>query len=86
LSYTRRLHTQRETRRIAMTDVSDYLRAADIARLTGVSLRTVRRWIAEGILPSVRVGGVRLAPKKDVVQMLTPAPPPWSDTEEEMQG
>ena len=30
-----------------MTDAPEYLRAGDIARLTGVSLRTVRRWIAE---------------------------------------
>ena len=32
-----------------MTDAPEYLRAGDIARLTGVSVRTVRRWIAEEI-------------------------------------
>jgi hypothetical protein len=30
-----------------MTDAPDYLRADDITRLTGVSLRTVRRWIRD---------------------------------------
>jgi hypothetical protein len=36
-----------------MTDAPDFLRAGDIACLTGTSVRTVRRWIAEEILPSV---------------------------------
>ena len=39
-----------------------YLRARAIATLFGVSERTVRRWIAEGIIPSVKVGGTRLIP------------------------
>jgi excisionase family DNA binding protein len=43
-----------------MTDAPKYLRAGEIARLFGVSLRTVRRWIAEEVLPSVKLGGVRL--------------------------
>ena len=30
-----------------MTDAPEYLRARDIARLTGVSIRTARRWIAK---------------------------------------
>ena len=30
-----------------MTDVPEYLRAGDIARCAGVSVRTVRRWIAD---------------------------------------
>jgi hypothetical protein len=34
-----------------MTNAPEYLRAGDIARLTGVSLRTARRWIANQILP-----------------------------------
>jgi predicted DNA-binding transcriptional regulator AlpA len=37
-----------------MTDAPDFLRAGGIARLAGVSLRTVRRWIADGALPSRR--------------------------------
>jgi excisionase family DNA binding protein len=47
-----------------MTDAPDFLRAGEIARLAGVSLRTVRRWIAEETLPSVKLRGVRLVPKR----------------------
>jgi excisionase family DNA binding protein len=43
-----------------MTGGTEYLRAGDIARLMGVAVRTVRRWIAEEILPSVKVRGMRL--------------------------
>ena len=34
-----------------MTGGTEYLRAAEIARLTGLSIRTVRRWIADEIDP-----------------------------------
>ena len=50
-----------------------FLRAAEIARLKGVSLRTVRRWIASGVLPSAKVGGVRLVAKREVDRLLSPA-------------
>jgi hypothetical protein len=43
-----------------MTDGTEYFRAADIAQLTGMSLRTVRRWIADEIIPSTKLGGARL--------------------------
>ena len=43
-----------------MTNAPEYLRAGDIARLTGVSLRTARRWIANQILVSGKVGGARV--------------------------
>jgi excisionase family DNA binding protein len=43
-----------------MTDGTEYFRAADIARLTGMSLRTVRRWIADEIIPSTKLGGATL--------------------------
>jgi len=48
-----------------MTDASEFFRADDITRLTGLSLRTVRRWIAEEILPSVKVRGARLVPRSN---------------------
>jgi excisionase family DNA binding protein len=48
-----------------------YLRAAAIAALTGMSLRTIRRWIAEGILPSTRVGGTRLVAITDLKAALS---------------
>ena len=37
-----------------MTDARAHLRAGDIARLSGASLRTVRRWIADEILPYLK--------------------------------
>jgi len=67
-----------------MTDAPDFLRAGEIARLAGVSVRTVRRWIAEETLPSVKLRGVRLVPREDLERMLFPAPRTWSDAEAEI--
>jgi excisionase family DNA binding protein len=50
----------------------DYLRAADIARITGVSVRTARRWIANEAIPSVKIGGARLVPKARLDDLLFP--------------
>lgn len=58
-----------------MTPPRAYLRAGDIAQLCGVSLRTVRRWIASGTLPSRKVGGVRLVAREALEEMISPAPP-----------
>jgi excisionase family DNA binding protein len=53
------------------TDATERLvTAVDAARLLGVSERTVRRRIAAGTLPSVKVGTSRLVP----VTALTPSP------------
>jgi excisionase family DNA binding protein len=57
----------------------EYLRADEIARLTGVSLRTVRRWIAAGTLPSVKVGGVRLVARQTLQKTLAPARMAWEE-------
>jgi excisionase family DNA binding protein len=65
-----------------MTDSREYLRAGDIARLTGASMRTVRRWIKE-ILPSTKVRGMRLVPRKAVERLLSPPPFSWNDPEDE---
>jgi excisionase family DNA binding protein len=56
-----------------MTGESKYLRAADIARLTGMSIRTARRWIADRIIPSVKLGGSRLVARADLERLLCPA-------------
>ena len=68
-----------------MTDIPEFLRANDITRLTGLSLRTVRRWIAEMILPSVKVRGARLVPKKALEQLLSPLPSGQTESEEELE-
>jgi excisionase family DNA binding protein len=48
-----------------------YLRAADIAELTGASIRTVRRWIAEKVIPSRKLGGARLVARADLERLLS---------------
>jgi excisionase family DNA binding protein len=51
---------------------SEYLRARDIARLTGVSIRTARRWIATGVLVSGKIGGARLVARSELERLLLP--------------
>ncbi len=53
-----------------------YLRAAEIAALLGLDVRTIRRWIADGTLPSVKIGGARLVAEADLLARLQPAPQP----------
>jgi excisionase family DNA binding protein len=48
-----------------------YLKARAVAELLGVSERTIRRWIAEGTLPSTRIGGSRLVAKADLERLIT---------------
>ena len=49
---------------------SRYLRPRAIAEQFGVHVRTVRRWIANGTLPSVKIGGVRLVAEDDLLRLL----------------
>jgi excisionase family DNA binding protein len=55
-----------------MTEAPEYLRARDIARLTGMSVRTARRWIAKRILASGKIGGARLVARSELVRLLSP--------------
>jgi excisionase family DNA binding protein len=55
-----------------MTELPEYLRARDIARLTGMSVRTARRWIAKQIVPSGKLGGARLVPRRELERLLSP--------------
>ena len=57
-----------------MKDGTEYLRARDIAELMGVSVRTVRRWIADEIIPSAKLGGARLVAKAELGHQLSPLP------------
>lgn len=57
-----------------MTDGSEYLRARDIAQLTGMHIRTVRRWIADATIPSTKLGGTRFVAKTDLERLLSPSP------------
>lgn len=47
-----------------------YYRAREIAAVLSVTERTVRRWIADGILPSIRIGGARVVAKEDLERLL----------------
>jgi len=47
-----------------------YYRVREIADLFGVTIRTVRRWIADGTLPSIRIGGARLVARADLERLL----------------
>jgi excisionase family DNA binding protein len=54
-----------------MTGDRQYLRATEVAALTGMSIRTVRRWIREKTLPSTKLGGARLVAIADLKAMLS---------------
>lgn len=56
-----------------MSADAHYLRAREIARELGITERTVRRWIASGELPSVRIGGARLVARADLERLLNPS-------------
>jgi excisionase family DNA binding protein len=43
-----------------------YLSAAELALLCGVTERTTKRWIAEGVMPTALIGGVRRVRRSDV--------------------
>ncbi len=47
-----------------------FLRPRQIAELLDVTERTVRRWIADGTLPSVKLGGARLIARATLEQQL----------------
>jgi excisionase family DNA binding protein len=49
----------------------EYLRATEIAALTGMSLRTIRRWIKNEVLPSIKLGGARLVAKAELGRFLS---------------
>ena len=54
-----------------MTNAQEYLRARDIAQLTGISLRTARRWIANKTLASGKIGGARLVAKGELERLIS---------------
>ncbi len=56
-----------------------YMRAAVIAQLLGISERTVRRWIATEVLPSIKIGGARLVARADLERLVSDD---WNPDEE----
>ena len=49
---------------------SDYLTVAQVAEHLWISPKTVRRWIADGLLPAVRVGPRLLRISREDVEAL----------------
>ena len=51
----------------------EHLTVAEAAELLKVNRSTIRRWIAEGRLPAVRIGARRLAMRRaDVAKLISP--------------
>jgi excisionase family DNA binding protein len=63
-----------------MIDRAEYLRAAEIARHTGLSLRTIRRRLSDGSIPSIKFGGSRLVTRANL-ERLSCAPAPAEEME-----
>ncbi len=62
-----------------------FLRPRQIAELLSVTERTVRRWIADGTLPSVKLGGARLVARVTLERRLeAPLDLPEESDDEEM--
>jgi excisionase family DNA binding protein len=68
-----------------MTRRRGYFRAREIAELTGLSLRTVRRRIADETLRSVKWGGARLVPASELAGPQEPASWDITDGENEYE-
>ncbi len=58
------------------------LRVKDVALFTNSSERTVRRWIADGTLHSVKVGGIRLIDPADLERLFVGGDETFDDDEE----
>ena len=62
-----------------------FLRPRQIAELLNVTERTVRRWIADGKIPSVKLGGARLVARATLERRLgTPIDLPEESNDEQM--
>jgi excisionase family DNA binding protein len=57
-----------------MTAQRKFLRAAEVAAITGLSVRSIRRWIKDEVLPSTKLGGSRLVAVTDLDYLLSPEP------------
>ena len=60
-----------------------FLRPRSVAELLDVTERTVRRWIADGTLPSVKLGGARLIARATLEQKLGAPPDLFEESDDE---
>jgi excisionase family DNA binding protein len=66
-----------------MTQRRDYLRAREIVKRIGLSLRTVRRRIADQTFRSEKLGGARLIPAAELELSVKPAPLDMDENDQE---
>jgi excisionase family DNA binding protein len=66
-----------------MSAARRHIRAAALAALTGMSIRTVRRWIADKTIPSTKLGGARLVAIPDLEALLQVTPDDPEEYDEE---
>ncbi len=59
--------------------MSRMLRVDEVAYRLACSTRTVRRWIADGTLKSVKLHGLRLIPESAFEQLVGNSDPVWLD-------
>jgi excisionase family DNA binding protein len=57
------------------------LRVAEVTDRLSCSERTVRRWIADGTLPSTKIKGLRLVPEAALDRLIGGGDPAWLDAE-----
>jgi excisionase family DNA binding protein len=55
------------------------LRVAEVADRLSCSERTIRRWIADKTLPSVKIKGIRRIPEKAIDTLIGGGDPIWLD-------
>ena len=55
-----------------MTNEKTMMRVKEAAALANVSERTMRRWVKDRIVPSIRVRGLRLIPLNALLRLLDP--------------
>ena len=48
----------------------EHLKSSEVIALAAISRRTLERWVADGTLPAVKVGGTRRYKRSDVEALL----------------
>ena len=48
----------------------EHLKSSEVIALAAISRRTLERWVADGTLPAVKVGGTRRYKRADVEALL----------------
>jgi excisionase family DNA binding protein len=62
-----------------------FLRVSEVASLLACSERTMRRWIAAGVIASVKIGGARRIPESEISRLLNIVPDGYWKTKDTQQ-